>query len=296
MTHASAPETDVVHGDDLCIRDPGGADRAPIPSTDADHAPPRDPDGLDRMLAPVGEAIASAAGLRPGETVLDIGCGAGATTLVAAEAVGPDGTVHGVDVTPPMLDIARARLAASGLVNVELVEAEAQTAVLPTADVAISRFGTMFFDGPVEAFANVRTALRPGGRLCIATWQPLEANAWLVVPGAALLRWITLPDLDGDGPGMFSQSNPAVVEATLDAAGYDDVTVRSVKLALPVGADASEATARLADTGVGRAAIGAVPADELPAALDAVRDAMGPHTRSDGVYLGAAVLIATAAG
>lgn len=295
MNHEARTAVDVVHGHDLCIRDPGGDDRAHIPTTDADHSPPADPDGTDEMLAPVSEALFDAVDLRPGQTVLDIGCGSGATTLAAATAVDPGGSVHGVDLTAAMLDIARARLAASGLSNVSLVEGDVQADPLPRGvDVAISRFGTMFFDDPIAAFTNVREALRSGGRLCVATWQPLDANAWLVIPGAALLAWITLPDLDGDGPGMFSQSDPATVTATLDAAGWTDIDVTPTKLALPMGRDATHAAARLSDTGVGRAALDAVPAEQRPAALESVRDALALHCTDDGVHLGAAVLITTA--
>jgi SAM-dependent methyltransferase len=295
MSEQASEAPEVVHGDDLCIRDPGGEGRAAIATTEVDHTPPADPDGLDRMLEPVTDALLAAAALDEGEAVLDIGCGCGATTFSAARAVGRFGAVHGIDVTPSMLDIARTRLASSRLPNVTLAAADAQTDRLPgPADLAISRFGTMFFDDPVAAFANIRRALRPGGRLCIATWQPLDANAWLVIPGAALLHWITLPELDGEGPGMFSQSEPAALAATMAAAGFDDVEDQPIKLALPIGADPDEALSRLADTGVGRAALDAVPVPTRVAAQDAVRAALAEHQRADGVHLGAAILITTA--
>jgi SAM-dependent methyltransferase len=295
MTEALRGEGDVVQGDELCVRDPGGNDRVTVAGNDADHSPPEDPDALDRLLAPVADALFAAAKLRAGDAVLDIGCGCGATTLAAGRAVGDAGSASGIDVTPPMLEIARARLRSSGLTNVAFVEADAQTHASPIAyDVGLSRFGTMFFDDPTAAFLNIRRALRPGGRLCLATWQPLEANAWLVIPGAALLHWISLPESDGDGRGMFAQSDPAVVTATLQNAGYSNVDVAPVRLALPLGSDAADATERLADTGVGRAALDAVPDDQRPAAKAAVRAALAEHAGVDGVRLGAAVLITTA--
>jgi SAM-dependent methyltransferase len=295
MSNEQLAADGVVHGDDLCIRDPGGDDRGVIATDEADHSPSVDPDALDAMLAPVGDALLASADIRPGETVLDIGCGGGATTLAASRAVGPNGSVTGVDLTPEMLELARTRLAAGGKANVELLEGDAAKCDLKFGyDAAISRFGTMFFDDPVAAFVNIRQALKPGGRVCIATWQPLDANAWLVVPGAALLRWIELPDVSGTGPGMFSQSDPAIIAATLRDSGYVDVNVSSVKIALTLGATPDEAVERLIDTGVGRAAIGAVPDASRFDALAAVRAALADHCDATGIHLGAAILITTA--
>ncbi|MGH8986489.1 MAG: class I SAM-dependent methyltransferase [Acidimicrobiia bacterium] len=289
-TEPAADETRVA-----CIIDPGGEDRANAPVTDADHTPADDPDGLDRVMAPVADAVLVAAALQPGEAVLDIGCGCGATTCLAADAVGPRGSVCGIDVTAAMLDVARSRRDSSGLTTIEFVEADAQTYPFAGSfDVAISRFGTMFFDDPAAAFANVANALRPGGRLCVATWQPLESNEWLVIPGAALLHWITLPDLSGGGPGMFAQSDPDIVTGILESAGYTGIGVKPVRVELPLGADPDEALDRLADTGVGRAALDAVPADQLPAARAAVRDVVAGYAGADGIRMDAAVLITSA--
>jgi SAM-dependent methyltransferase len=287
-------------GDDasneVCILDPGGDDRANVPVTDADHTPGADPDGSDRVMAPVADALLAAAGLRVGDAVLDLGCGCGATTLRAAEAVGQGGSVYGIDLSESMLDVARGRLQSSGITNVTLEEGDAQTHSFPRVfDVAISRFGTMFFADPVAAFANIRRGLRPGGRLCLATWQPLEANDWLTVPGAVLLRWIELPDLTDGGPGMFAQSDADTVTTTLHEAGFTRVELDPVTIRLPLGSDPGDATERLADTGVGRAVLDAVPEQQRPAAVAAVRGALADHADSDGVRLGAAVWIITAA-
>jgi ubiquinone/menaquinone biosynthesis C-methylase UbiE len=129
------------------------------------------PDRRDRMLAPVASILIAAADLTPGEAVLDIGCGCGTTTLAAARAVGPAGTVAGIDISDLMLDVARQRADAAGITNMTLLQADAQVHDFDadSIDVAISRFGTMFFADPDAAFANIATALRPGARLCIAT-------------------------------------------------------------------------------------------------------------------------------
>ncbi|MGH8922616.1 MAG: class I SAM-dependent methyltransferase, partial [Actinomycetes bacterium] len=148
--------------------------------------------------------------------MLDVGCGCGATTLAAAGMVGAGGSAFGLDLSAPMLGVARRRAEERAAANVRFDQADAQTCVLPrdAFDVAISRFGTMFFDDPVAAFRNVAGALRTGARLVIATWQPLIANAWLTVPGAALLRYGTLSKTDDGASGMFSQSDPVDLAST----------------------------------------------------------------------------------
>jgi SAM-dependent methyltransferase len=250
----------------------------------------------DHVLAPVGDAVLAAARLSPGERVLDIGCGCGATTLAAARAVGPSGSALGADLSEPMLAVARGRAAAEGIANASFVQADAQVHRFdPDHDVAISRFGTMFFDDPAAAFANIVSALRPGGRLAIATWQPLLVNDWLTVPGAALLTYGSMPTAaTAAGPGMFAQSDPDAVRATLEGAGLADVHVEPVALTLTLGADLDEAVDYLADSGPGRAILETVADEDRSAALDAVRAALADRVTPQGVQLGAAILVTTA--
>ncbi|TML87959.1 MAG: methyltransferase domain-containing protein [Actinobacteria bacterium] len=249
-----------------------------------------DADRRDRVLQPVADVLFEAARFTPGETVLDIGCGCGITTLGAADAVSP-GTATGIDLSAPMLDVARRRAATRA--DVTFLHADAQTRPFAPAafDVAISRFGTMFFDDPVVAFANIATAMCPGGRLCIATWQPLTANDWLAVPGAALLRFGSLPEMGGNAPGMFAQSAPSVVADVLHAAGWRDVDVTPVATTLLLGADPAEAARYLADSGPGRAVLGTIDEPDRPAAIAAVIDTLAVHHGHHGVALGAAILL-----
>ncbi len=256
-----------------------------------------DADGRDRVMTAVADTLLAAAQLHRGERVLDIGCGCGATTLAAARAVGPAGAVLGVDVSDPMLSVARQRVADAALDNVTLLQADAQTHPFVDdhgVDIAMSRFGTMFFDDPTAAFANIAGALRPGGRLCIATWQPLIANQWLTVPGGALLRYGSLPESGGPGPGMFAQSDPDTIHAFLTGAGFVDIEVRPVTVPLHLGADVDSATSHLAGTGVGRAVLATIPENQHPAALDAVRESLAEHLDHDGVHLDGAILLTTA--
>ncbi|MEP7023273.1 MAG: class I SAM-dependent methyltransferase [Actinomycetota bacterium] len=254
-----------------------------------------DPDRRDKVLAPVADALLSAARVCSGETILDIGCGCGATALAAAQAAGPAGSVLGIDLSGPMLGVARRRARERAVTNLRFEHADAQTYVLPAAcfDAAISRFGTMFFADPVAAFRNIAGGLRPGARLCLATWQPLAANDWLTVPGAALMRYGTPPEASGS-PGMFAQSDPAALAAMLTTAGFDAIDLAPVTVPLTLGADPAEAAQYLAASGPGRAALDAIAAAVRPMALDAVRTALAERAGPGGVQLNAAIWLTTA--
>lgn len=227
-----------------------------------------------------------------GERVLDVGCGCGATTLAAAHLVGPDGIVTGVDLSAPMLAVARQRAARAQLANTTFVQADAQTHRPDrTADVIISRFGTMFFANPAEAFTNLHRSLNAGGRLCLATWQPLEANDWLTIPGAALLRYADLPAADPGGPGMFAQSDPDAIRGVLASAGFGDVELDPVRTTLTVGATVEDAVDYLADSGPGRMILEAIDDRDRAEALAAVADTLRPRANEAGVQLRAAIWV-----
>ena len=252
----------------------------------------READRRDDVLASVADALLDAAQLRPGEDVLDIGCGCGSTTLAAARMIAARGNACGIDLSAPMLDIARQRRDRAGLTNAEFVQGDAQTHQFASNfDVAISRFGTMFFADPAAAFAIIGRALRPHGRLCLATWQPLAVNDWLTIPGAALLRYGTIPESATNGPGMFGQSDPETVRTTLHDSGYDDIELTPMTVTLTLGDDVDDATDYLASSGVGRAVLETVPSEQRAAAIDAVQMVLADHADGDGVRLDGAIWI-----
>ncbi len=167
--------------------------------------------------------------LGAGQRVLDVGCGSGPTSLALAERVGVDGEVVGADIAPAMLAAARERAADAGARNLRFVTADMQVDDLGSGlfDAAFSQMGVMFFSDPVAAFANIRKAIHPGGRLAFACWQSLFSNEWMLVPGSAVLT-VTgeLPPMPGPGePGPFSLSEPGRVESVLGDAGFTHVEV-----------------------------------------------------------------------
>ena len=255
-------------------------------------------DEHDRVLAPVADALLGAAAPTVGMHVLDIGCGCGATTLIASEYLGKTGSATGIDLSEPMLSVARHRARTAGLRNTTFIDGDAQTHPFEpgTADLVISRFGTMSFSEPETAFRNIATALRPGARLCIATWQPLLANEWLIVPGAALLNHADLPANEPETPGMFAQSDPAIIDLILTAAGFVDIAVEGIELTFDCGPTIDDAVDQLANSGPGRRMLETITAGpRRDVALADVRAALADHIDPiDGVRLGAAIWLTSA--
>ena len=178
-------------------------------------------DALERLLAPAGDAGLSALAARPGERILDIGCGAGASTEALAEAVGPEGHVTGVDISPDLMAEARARLA--GATNITLMEADAQSADLGgPADALFSRFGQMFFDDPPTAFAHMRSALGQGARAVFTAWQEPARNQWASVPMTFMAEGL-VQAAPPPGPGPFAWADPATFRPLLEGAGFRDI-------------------------------------------------------------------------
>jgi SAM-dependent methyltransferase len=252
----------------------------------------------DRMHAPFTALILDAAALRAGLNVLDVGCGSGGTTLAAARLVAP-GRATGLDLSGPMLAQARAGAEAAGLANVAFQQGDAQVQAFEPAsfDTVISRFGVMFFADPVAAFANIRSAIRPGGRLVFVCWQPLAANQWILVPGAALAEHLPPPPpAPADGPGMFAFADPDRLRPILAAAGWRDVEIASEHASILVGGGGSvdDAVEFLRTATQGRTMLAGADTATADRALASVRAALTPHADADGVHLDAAIWLVQA--
>lgn len=182
-------------------------------------------DKFEGMIAPIGEALLRAANIAPGETVLDVGSGGGATTRALAKAAGPSGRVTGLDISPALSAAAAKRAADAGLANVSFITADASTARLePDHDVIFSRFGVMFFDDPVAAFSNLRKGLKKSGRLIFACWAAPFENQWILEVIQVLARHIALPEREPRAPGPFAFAEKEYVEEILTRAGFGDIS------------------------------------------------------------------------
>ncbi len=239
--------------------------------------------------------LAEIAAVRPDEIVLDIGCGNGQSTRIAARAASR-GRVVGIDLSAAMLDHARAEAAAAGLTNVEHVQGDAQVFAFEPAsfDVAISRFGSMFFADPVVAFRNIARALRPGGRLALVVWQAMSANEWFREIGLALAVGRPTPDPPPGTPSPFGLSSPEFVREVLTAAGFTDVAVEPSTATFHAGADADDAFAFVSSLGFTRFRLQDLDADQARAALDALRETLRAHQTEAGVVFESAAWLVTA--
>ena len=255
---------------------------------------------FDRMLAVWAQLLAATVEIAPGERVLDIGCGCGATTREAATAAGPTGLAVGVDLSEQMLARGRELAEAEGVDNLRFVAGDCQVDELATDglyDAAVSRFGVMFFEDPAAAFTNIGRALRPGGRLAFVSWAPMGQQGWLVVPAAAALAHVPLPSFGADGgPGMFSLADPAAVTDLLHKAGWRDVEIVSHERPVLVagGGSIDQAVDFLLSTGPGRAMMAEASPEAAELATAAIRDALAEHATAAGVTLSGVAQLVTA--
>lgn len=250
-------------------------------------------EGLDRQVAPLGRRAMAALAPVSGEHILDIGCGAGQTSLELARAVGADGSVLGIDLSEPLLAIARRRAADVG--GLDVTQGDAQTLAFEEGafDAAFSRFGVMFFADPAAAFANIRSALKPGGRLAFVCWRKPDENPIIRLPmeaAAQLLPPSSPPE--PDAPGPFAFADPERVRGILTSAGFVDLAITPYDEKVGSG-DLETALALALRIGPLGAALRENP-DLREAAAPRVRAALAAHDGPEGPKLDAAVWIVTA--
>jgi SAM-dependent methyltransferase len=239
--------------------------------------------------------LLSAAAIAPADRVLDVGCGAGVSTRAAARAA-VDGHVVGLDLSAPLLALARRRSKEAGLANVTFVQGDAQVHPFDpeSVDVVLSRFGSMFFGDPAAAFAHIGTALRPGGRVALLVWQGMARNEWLGVLFETLAAGRPLPAPPEGTPGVFGLADPPTIHHVLAGAGFVDVDVADVREPERLGADVDDAYAFVRSLGPTRGLLAGLDAPAQEAALAALRARLAERAGPEGVLLGAAAWLVTA--
>jgi len=250
-------------------------------------------ESLELQLGPLGQRALSVLALRPGENVLDIGCGGGETALELARLVAPNGTVVGVDLSAAVL--AFAQRTGRGYDRVRFVQADAEVYPFEPAsfDAGFSRFGVMFFADPTAAFINIRRSLKPNGRLAFVCWRELEKNLLDLVPlRAASVHLPPQPDHDPEAPGPFAFANPDRVRDILERAGFGEIEITAHDEKVGSG-DLDTMLSVCSRVG----ALGKILRENpelLTATLPAVRSALAAYDGPDGVKLKAATWVVTA--
>lgn len=193
--------------------------------------------GFEGSIAPIGYALLDHAGYAGGESVLDLGCGGGATTLEIGRKIGPEGRAVGLDISPALIDFARLRAQEADVLNAQFICADAATAQLPEAPFhrLFSRFGSMFFAEPVAAFANLRAMLVPGGRIDLAVWAPPADNPWMAGAMGVIRQHVAMPAPIPRSPGPFAFEEPHYLSEVLERAGFSDIRITPHTCLLPVG-------------------------------------------------------------
>ena len=255
-------------------------------------------DSNEALFAPFGRVMLEAARLKPGDQVLDVGCGHGTSTLAAAEQVGPSGRVAGVDISEAMLEPARKRVAGTGVENVQLMKADAQVHAFDAGsfDAVISRFGTMFFEDTRVAFVNLAHALRPSGRLVFVCWQDPLKNEWVAVAlGAAVEALGRAPDLGPPGaPGPFALADGDRLGQLLTEGGFRDVTLESVTRPVRIGRDLDHAVGFIMSLPQSQQLLVGAPPDVADAVVAKLHAAFTPYAGSRGVVMDATAWLVSA--
>ena len=253
---------------------------------------------FEETLRPLGDALLDRAGLAPGESVIDVGCGAGSMSLQIAQRVAPGGSVTGLDISPELVAEATRRASAEKPgASIKFVLGDAAKANLPQADCLISRFGIMFFTDPYGAFAHLRTLIRAGGRLAIATWAPLKENPWMMEMRTVISHHFEVKTPPPRTPGPFAFDEPAYMKDILTKAGFQQIDIAPWQTQMHVGGPNSNPESAagflLKALSIAQRALDA-PEEVRTRVQAELIERLRPHLTPTGVRMHASIFLVTA--
>lgn len=250
------------------------------------------------LLGPIAEDLLAHLQPASGIAALDIGCGGGSQSVQLAERIGAGGQVLGVDISEPMLQIAREKGQPAGAAALTFLQADAATYAFDPAsvDLLFSRFGVMFFDDPVAAFSNLRQSLKSDGRLGFCCWQSMKDNQWTLLPVQAALSHVPPPESpDPHAPGPFAFADAQRLESILSASGFGDITIapHTLELAFGSGGSLRDTVAELMRVGPVSRLLVDQPPETVNRIIDDATGMMEPFYREGQLRLSAAVWFVT---
>lgn len=247
---------------------------------------------IDQMLAPISEEAVRRADPKEGERIIDIGCGCGTTTLQLAAG---GAAVWGVDISELMIEKAKEKTGDAAEVRFSVADAAAQD-YTPDHHCVFSRFGVMFFSDPVAAFQNIRSALKPDGRLVFLCWQAPVNNPWMALVGQTLQPFMPedAPQPAPTDPGPFAFADPGYTSDILSKAGFAGVNIESVEKDMVLGEDLDQIMAFQSRVGPLSGLLATVDEETGEQAKQAVMNVLTSHLGERGVVLGAAAWLVTA--
>ncbi|MGH6980819.1 MAG: class I SAM-dependent methyltransferase [Stellaceae bacterium] len=251
----------------------------------------------EKMLSRVAALLYERVKIKAGETVLDVGCGLGPTTIELAKQVGPSGRAVGLDVSADMIALARQR--AAGVANIEFIAGDAASHKFPApfAYVLFSRFGVMFFGDPAAAFANLRKAVKPNGRLAFVCWRRMSENQWMLKPLLAAYEHLPKPPpLEPNEPGPFAFADKERVAGILTGAGFANPRFTPVDLDFEIGGgNGLDAAVQQSMTiGATSRVLQDQPADVRAKVAASIRAALAPYVKDQSIALPGAIWIVEA--
>ena len=253
---------------------------------------------MAKLLDPIARDLLAHVQPAPGSHAIDIGCGGGSQSVLLAEHIGAGGSVLGVDISAPMLEIARGRGQPEGAAALTFLQADAATWAFDAAsfDLLFSRFGVMFFDDPIAAFSNMRQALKADARLGFCCWQAMRDNQWTLLPVQAALRHVPAPESpDPHAPGPFAFADPQRLEAILAASGFGDIAIapHSVEMTFGSGNGLRETVTELMMVGPVSRLLVDQPPEVKARVVDDAAETMAPFYRNGKLSLEGAVWLVT---